>query len=626
MRATTMPASDLAQVTVSGGLSCLRARAIAGLAGLLVACGGEAVVPTGTPVGTTYVTVVRVEAEAAGANCGNGGVKVQAGLDIDANGQLSDVEVTSTQYVCNGSTGAAGASGMLVRVQAEPAGSHCAQGGTAVQAGADANADGVLDAAEVASTSYVCNGSTGSAGAAGPTGSTGSTGVAGHDSLLSMSTEAAGAQCPYGGERVQSGLDLDDDGVLDAGEVTATSYLCSAAPADTQWVDVTGASVQAVANTGYLADSGSSVVITLPAAPAPGDWIRVTGVGSGGWTVAQNAGQRIATRGLPGGMDVGWTAQALSGNWVAVAASSDATRRVAAATSGELYTSGDSGGTWTQRLSGQNWSAVTSSADGLKLAAATDGGAVYTSTDGGLNWGNDGSARAWSAIAGSADGLRLVGTVYLGQIWTSADGGGTWTAHESNRAWRSVSSSSDGRVLVAGTNGAQLYVSTDYGATWTARASSQYWWGLASSADGQHLYATVDTGTIWSSIDFGTTWESQAAARAWRGITTSSDGRFVVAVTSGGTIYESTDSGTSWQSTADGGSWVAVAGSSDGLSLIAAKSGAALYAGSRRSSTTPGVTGSISGGQEDALQLQYVGGGQFMPISYVAASLRFTVQ
>jgi len=169
-------------------------------------------------------------------------------------------------------------------------------------------------------------------------------------------------------------------------------------------------------------------------------------------------------------------------------------------------------------------------------------------------------------------------------------------------------------------------VSTDYGATWPARASSQYWWGLASSADGQHLYATVDTGTIWSSIDFGTTWESQAAARAWRGITTSSDGRFVVAVTSGGTIYESTDSGTSWQSTADGGSWVAVAGSSDGLSLIAAKSGAALYAGSRRSSTTPGVTGSISGGQEDALQLQYVGGGQFMPISYVAASLRFTVQ
>jgi len=91
-------------------------------------------------------------------------------------------------------------------------------------------------------------------------------------------------------------------------------------------------------------------------------------------------------------------------------------------------------------------------------------------------------------------------------------------------------------------------------------------------------------------------------------------------------LYQSTDSGATWQSSADGGSWAAVAGSSDGLSLIAAKAGAALYAGSRRSSTTTGVAGSISGGQEDALQLQYVGACVFMPISYVAASLRFTVQ
>jgi hypothetical protein len=620
-------------------------------AALLTACGGGSdSSDSGGNTATLFATLVRVAAEPAGSHCAAAGVRIDAGMDRDSNGTLADAEVTATQYVCNGAPGVNGSNGSngspgtngsngtngangidgknglstLVRVQGEPAGSHCAQGGSAVQAGLDTNANGVLENSEVTSTSYVCNGATGATGA---TGSTGSAGTDGYSSLVLLSNEAAGANCAYGGQRVQSGLDTNRNGALDASEVTSTSYLCSAAPADTQWVRVTGPSAQMRVNTGYLVDAGSPVTLTLPTSPSIGDWVRVTGVSAAGWTLAQNAGQRISTRGLPGGMDIRWTPRSPSGNWTGVAMSSDGIRQVAAAASGNLYTSTDGGISWTLRASpGAVWSGVASSADGIKLVAVSNGGSIYLSADAGATWTSDASSRAWSGVASSADGTRLVAVEYLGRIWTSQDSGATWVARDSNRAWRAVSSSADGRVLVAGTNGAQLYVSTDYGVTWTARATAQFWWSTASSADGKRLYASVDTGAIWTSNDEGTTWESTSPNRTWRGLATSSDGRYVVAATDGGTLYESTDFGVTWRSTAESGAWPVVASSADGLSLLAAKSGATLFTGSRRVSTTPGITGSISGGQEDALQLQYVGGGLFLPISYVSSNLRFTAQ
>lgn len=622
--------------------------AIAVATAALTACGGgssdDDPAPEATP--RTAATLVRVASEAAGSHCAAGGTRVESGADADGNGQLADGEVSSTQYVCNGLNGGAGAEGrsMLVRVRAEAVGANCAQGGSAVMAGLDADGNGALDSGEVSSVAYVCNGANGSngsngtngsngaPGSAGPTGPTGPTGPAGPtgasglDALVAVTAESAGVNCAYGGQRVQSGQDANRNGVLDAGEVTSTAYACSAAPADTRWVNVTSATAQADSNTGYLANSSGPVVLTLPASPAVGDWIKVTGVGAGGWTIAQNAGQRITTTGLPGGNTVTWTAQAPTGTWVAVAMSADGVRQVAASASGELYTSEDAGAHWTVRLTGQTWSSVAMSSDGQTILAAVDGGALYLSTDGGNNWSNDGSSRAWTAVASSADGTRLVATAYLGQIWTSADSGGSWTARDSNRAWRTVSSSADGRVQVAGTNGSQLYVSTDYGVNWTARASAQFWWGSAASADGRRLYATVDTGAIWRSDDFGTSWEAVTVSRDWRGIATSADGRHVVAATNGGALYESSDGGQTWRSTADAGAWTTVASSANGLTLLGGKSGAALYAGARRTSTTSGVSGSLSGGQGDTLQLQYVGGGVFMPISYVLANLTFTPQ
>ena len=58
-------------------------------------------------------------------------------------------------------------------------------------------------------------------------------------------------------------------------------------------VDVTGTSQGMAVDTGYQANNAGLVTLTLPAAAAFGEVIRVAGLGAGGWTIAQNAGQTI---------------------------------------------------------------------------------------------------------------------------------------------------------------------------------------------------------------------------------------------------------------------------------------------------------------------------------------------
>jgi|SRR6185369_12552216 len=60
------------------------------------------------------------------------------------------------------------------------------------------------------------------------------------------------------------------------------------------WVDQTSSSVTMAINTGYVTDNGASLVTyTLPATAALGSVIEIVGKSSGGWTVAQTAGQSI---------------------------------------------------------------------------------------------------------------------------------------------------------------------------------------------------------------------------------------------------------------------------------------------------------------------------------------------
>ncbi len=123
---------------------------------------------------------------------------------------------------CTGDPGPAGDPGdpgdpALVRTSVEPAGTNCPAGGTKVEVGVDANGNGTLDASEVTATTYVCSGGDG------------------HDSLVVTSEEPAGANCPFGGTKIETGLDANDNGTLEPGEVNsaATTYVCNFAPSGT---------------------------------------------------------------------------------------------------------------------------------------------------------------------------------------------------------------------------------------------------------------------------------------------------------------------------------------------------------------------------------------------------------
>lgn len=148
-------------------------------------------------------SLVSITPEPAGASCPGGGQRVEAGIDDDGDGVLDADEVESTSYVCDGVPGAAA----LVSVTPEPAGASCAEGGSRVDAGLDDDGDGTLDPEEVTSTSYACT-------------------TAGITSLITLTPEPAGAHCADGGQRIDSGLDDDGDGTLSTAEVDATTYVC----------------------------------------------------------------------------------------------------------------------------------------------------------------------------------------------------------------------------------------------------------------------------------------------------------------------------------------------------------------------------------------------------------------
>ncbi len=535
-------------------------------------------------------------------------MRIDAGLDSDGNGALLAGEVSSTQYVC---AGGADASATQVQMRDEPSRANCTAGGKAINVGIDSNANSQLEAAETSSTGYVCNG-------------TDASNVASALNMLaSIASEAAGANCAYGGNKVITGVDSNANGVLDADEVSATSYICNCALG--AWVGVTGTAVEAQSNTCYIARNDTAqLVVTLPANPAVGDLVRVRGAGLGGWKIAQNAGQAVNAKDLGAVAGVHWMARESRRDWRSVASSADGSKLVAVVGDGQIYTSTDSGVSWTARESGsRNWNVVASSADGSKLVAAVSFGRIYTSTDSGVSWTARESIRNWYALASSDDGSKLVAVVRGGYIYTSTDGGASWTERHSTQRWQSVASSADGSKLVAAAEGEQIHTSTDGGVTWTARGTQRVWHAVASSADGSKLVAAVFGGLIHTSSDSGVTWQERESNRAWWTVASSADGSKLVAGLAIGydnPAYISIDSGATWRASETRGFWRLLASSADGSKLVgvlADQSLATIYTST--ASTTPGIGGSISGTSSDTIELQYVGDGMFKVLSHVGS-------
>jgi len=64
-------------------------------------------------------------------------------------------------------------------------------------------------------------------------------------------------------------------------------------PESFTWTDVTGATQAMVPNNGYVADHTTLITFTLPTVAAFGTLMSVVGLNTGGWKIAQNAGQNI---------------------------------------------------------------------------------------------------------------------------------------------------------------------------------------------------------------------------------------------------------------------------------------------------------------------------------------------
>ncbi len=193
----------------------------------LAACGGGGGGNDPQANAGDHSVAVRSKPLSAGdTDCPNGGILVESGIDENGNGQLDDNEVDKTEKVCNGQDGADGSDGSngldaLVSTSTINTGdTTCPNGGILVETGIDSNRNGSLDSDEVSKSEKLCNGQSGANGL---------------NSLVAFSDEPAGANCPYGGMRVDSGLDDNGNGTLDSGEIDQTGFVCSHIAGEIGW-------------------------------------------------------------------------------------------------------------------------------------------------------------------------------------------------------------------------------------------------------------------------------------------------------------------------------------------------------------------------------------------------------
>jgi len=105
--------------------------------------------------------------------------------------------------------------------------------------------------------------------------------------ILTLSGNSGGAVPPTAGNiNIVGGA-----GVTVTGN-PGTSTLTINVSGEFKWI-VTTVGLTAVSNMGYITNSGALVAIILPALSAVGDVIRIAGLGAGGWTLQQQAGQVV---------------------------------------------------------------------------------------------------------------------------------------------------------------------------------------------------------------------------------------------------------------------------------------------------------------------------------------------
>jgi photosystem II stability/assembly factor-like uncharacterized protein len=550
-------------------------------------------------------------------SCPAGGQRIDIGLDLDGDGQLGSSEITATSRVCDGSAGSPGPSGAtgatsLLAWSAEPAGATCAAGGWRLDAGHDSNGDGQLDLGEITSTRRLCNASTGATGAAGLT------------SLLVVSTEPAGSTCAAGGRRLDSGLDLDNNGQLAGSEITGTGFVCDGAAGATGTAGLASLVRQDDAGaacthggrefaSGLDANRNGTLDATEVAAVeracngsagAPGG---SGGAGRDALITLSNepAGANCAAGGsrIDSGVDA-------NSNAVLDASEVASTRYVCAAAAGTSFTwvQATGGGRAVTMLPQRGYLAVGSTAaSALTLpTAAAVGDLVRVSGAGAAGWrlGQGagqridtsaagaravrrssvlaqavvvGPATAATGLAVSADLQRLLAAPGSGTLRLSTDGGATWRNTGASRSWTAAAVSANGERLFAVAQTGGVHISVDAGLTWADFESNRNWSAVATTPDGLHVMAAEANGAVYASSDGGATWTALPLSGAWKALALSADGRRRVALRDNGTILVSADGGATWADREQARPWVAVAMSGDGQRLLPAAGGGRLY-------------------------------------------------
>ena len=94
--------SSAYQIAVANGYSGTEAQWLTSLVGATGVQGIQGIAGT-----NGLNALIKTTIEAAGSNCTNGGTKIETGLDANANGVLdvSEINTSQTQYVCNGGSG-----------------------------------------------------------------------------------------------------------------------------------------------------------------------------------------------------------------------------------------------------------------------------------------------------------------------------------------------------------------------------------------------------------------------------------------------------------------------------------------------------------------------------------------
>jgi len=461
-----------------------------------------------------------------------------------------------------------------------------------------------------------------------------------------LSSEMAGANCVFGGTRVDAGLDTNSNDILEPGEITSTGYVCNSAA--TPIVLQSGAT-QGEANASYIAaDANAPIELTLPAAPALGDTLAISGAGAGGWVLRQNPGQSILAAGLPViPSEFSWSAlpNQPGGNLrYALASSSDGSHVYALSSQvgfTVIYKSDDGGASWVTIGVGFVPGAFAVSADGARRVVVFDNGTVIYSPNSTGTWSTSPTSLSMTSAAAaamSADGLRVFAADggADGKVYRSTNGGANWEAITAVPAsgWAALGISADGvRVFALPKGNGQMQQSSNGGYDWSAAGPipNGNWSTIAVSGNGRYIVAGDDGGEIHLSRDFGTTWEQPAALPgAVSSLAISRDGKVILAGTANGGLYQSGGSHMTWAAVNTSTLWTApsnvlVALSADGANFFAFANGKPLLSTRVMARSSTGNKGFLAGSAGDAVTLQYVGNGEFIVLRYTSNSGNFVI-